>query len=106
MRAILCYGDLNIKMLLSDPKNRRSRQDTHRAQERVAQSHGRRASTYPCGLDAAKDSLNDGFYNVAEASLYSSFKQPADTKTASVLGLKRPGAPRFSMSAKHELSSY
>ncbi|QSB03013.1 hypothetical protein JWZ98_08820 [Methylomonas sp. EFPC1] len=100
MRAILCYGDLNIKMLLSDPKNRRSRQDAD------SQSHGGHASTYPCGLGSVKDGLINGFYNVAEASLYSNFKQPADTQTTSGLGLKRPGAPKFSISAKHELSSY
>ncbi|WP_458137192.1 hypothetical protein [Methylomonas sp. YC3] len=100
MRAILCYGDLNIKMLLSDPKKRRSRQDGG------SQSHGGHASTYPCGLGSAKDSVISGFSNMAEASLYSNFKQPADTKTTSGLGLIRPGAPKFSISAKHELSSY
>lgn len=71
-----------------------------------SRSHGGHASTYPCGLGSAKDSLINGFSNVAEASLYSNFKQPADTQTTSGLGLMRSGTPKFSISAKHELSSY
>ncbi|OQW69380.1 MAG: hypothetical protein BVN35_19225 [Proteobacteria bacterium ST_bin11] len=100
MRAILCYGELTIKMLLSDLINRGSRLNAG------IQGHGKPASTYPCGLDLSKDRLDDGFYPMTEASLYPNAKQPAEDKAAYALWPDSQNASRLSISAKHELSNY